>query len=81
MSMSMHLAPILRKAAQMQNEQNMQAMADKLAESKRDRVRVNMSGIERGVTFTLEIQDGILELIGLAAQQMGGMMGGPGADF
>jgi hypothetical protein len=65
----------------MQNEQNMQAMADKLAESKRDRVRVNMSGIERGVTFTLEIQDGILELIGLAAQQMGGMMGGPGADF
>ncbi|MFN9749751.1 MAG: hypothetical protein ACK57U_00020, partial [Planctomycetota bacterium] len=81
MDMNLYLAPVLRKAAQMQGEANMQAMADKLAETKRDRVRVSSSAIDRGVSFTLEMQDGILELIGLAAQQMGGMMGGPGADF
>ena len=81
MLMTMNLAPILRKAAQMQDEPNMQAMADKLAETKRDQIRVQMSGIERGVSFSLEMQDGILELIGLAAQQMGGMMGGPGAEI
>lgn len=81
MDMNVFLAPILRKVAQMQGEENVQAMADKLAESKRDRIRFSAGGIERGVTFRMEIQDGILELIGVAAQQMGGMMGGGGADF
>lgn len=81
MDMNIYLAPILRKAAQMQGEANMQAMAEKLSETKRDRVRVSSSAIDRGVSFSIELQDGILELIGVAAQQMGGMMGGPGADF
>ena len=83
MQYNVFLGPILRKVAQMQDEEVVQQMADKLTASGRDRIRFSANGVDNGVQMRVEIQDGILEIISIAAQQMGGMMGGGGrgSDF
>ncbi len=80
MQYNLFLTPILRMAAGIEGEEMMEQMADKLEESGRDRVRITIEMVDNGMKGQLEIQDGILEIIGVAAQAMGGMMGG-GADF
>lgn len=77
---NLFLSPILRMAAGIEGEEMMEDMADKLDETGRDRLRITVEMIENGMKGDFEIQDGILEIIGIAAQSMGGMMGG-GADF
>lgn len=79
MQFNLYVAPILKMAANIEGEAMMDEMAEKLNENGKDRVRISVSMIENGMKGSLEIQDGILELIGVAAQNMGGMMGG--ADF
>jgi hypothetical protein len=80
MQMNMHLAPIMRKVGAMQGQDMAIDMADKLASSGRDRIGFVMNGIKNGIDMRIEIEDGLLELIGMAAQM--GMGGGPGrADF
>jgi len=80
MQYNMRLAPILAKAAQMQGEDMPRQMAEKLAANGRDRIRFVMTTVENGLDMRFEIEDGLLELIGMAAQMGQGMMGG-GADF
>lgn len=80
MQYNLFLSPILRMAAGIEGEEMMEDMADKLDETGRDRMRVSVEMIENGMKGDFEIQDGILEILGIAAQSMGGMMGG-GADF
>lgn len=77
---NLFLSPILRMAAGIEGEEMMEEMADKLDETGRDRMRVTVEMIENGMKGQFEVQDGILEILGVAAQSMGGMMGG-GADF
>lgn len=77
MQYNMRLAPILAKAAQMQDEDLPRQMAEKLAANGRDRISFVMNAIENGLEMRFEVQDGLLELISMA----GGMMGGGGADF
>lgn len=79
MQMNLRLASLLKKIAAVEDEEMPRMIADKLAESGRDQIRFWTKTIKNGFDIRLEAEDGILELIGLAAQ-MGGM-GGPGADF
>lgn len=81
MQWNLHLAPILAKVADMQDEEVPRKMAEELSKSGRDRLRFVMNTIDNGLDIKFEAEDGILKLIGVAAQNMGGMMGGPGADF
>ncbi len=76
---NLYLSPILRTIGEVQDETMMTEMAEKLSTNGRDRVQFLMKTIPNGMHFRLEIQDGILELIGVAGQMFGGMA--PGADF
>jgi hypothetical protein len=77
---NMHLAPILAKVADMQDEEMPRRMAEELAKSGRDRIRFIMKTIDNGFDMRFEAEDGIIKMAAVAGQQMGGMMG-PGADF
>lgn len=81
MQYNLFLAPILRMASSIEGEEMMEQMAEMLEASGSDRVQISASIIENGMKGQLQIQDGLLELIGVATQAMGGMMGGGGADF
>lgn len=81
MQYNLFLTPVLRMVAGIEGEEMMEQMADKLDESGRDRIRFTIEMIDNGMKGQVEIQDGILEIIGVAAQAMGGMMGGGGSDF
>jgi hypothetical protein len=80
MQWNMHLAPILAKVADMQDEEMPRKIAAELAKSGRDRIRFIMKTIDNGFDMKFEAEDGIIQAGAQAAQQMGGMMG-PGADF
>ena len=79
MQYNMYLTPILRLSANIEGEELTEKMADKLAESGKDRIRLDIKWIENGVQGRLDMQDGILEIIGVAAQNLGGAFGG--AEF
>jgi hypothetical protein len=79
MQYNVFLAPILRMAAGIEGEEMMEEMADKLDETGKDRIRFFVETVDNGMKGTFEIQDAILEMIGVAAQGMSGMMGG--TDF
>ncbi|MEZ6094415.1 MAG: hypothetical protein R3C03_09285 [Pirellulaceae bacterium] len=79
MQYNLYLAPLMQKIASIEGEDMVQQMADKLEANGRDRVRFLMKAMTNGLDMRFEVEDGILELIGLAAQQFGGM--GPAVDF
>ena len=81
MQYNMYLAPILELSAAIEGEELTEKMADKLAESGKDRVRLDIQWIENGVRGRFDLQDGILEIIGVAAQNLGGALNGGGAEF
>ena len=76
------LTPIMKFAAGAADEEMVEKMADTLSEKGNDRVRVTAVYGKRDMSMQLEIQDGILSLIGVAAESFQGMMGGGGGgDF
>lgn len=78
---NLFLTPILRFAANIEGEEMMQMMADELATTGKDRISMTGQMVENGMKMRFEMQDGILKLINVAAQNMGGMMAPPGDDF
>lgn len=79
---NVYLTPIMKFAAGIDGAEMVAPMAEKLSEVGRDRIRVVSRCVDKGLQTRLEIQDGILALIGVAAEQMQqGMGAGPGADF
>ncbi len=79
MQMNMRLAPIMAKVASMQNDDMSMKMADKLEQSGRDRIAFVMKTIKNGLDMRINIEDGVIEMLGVvAASQMGG---GGRADF
>lgn len=82
---NMFFEPIMKFAAATAGDESVEQMAEILAAKGNDRIRATFEYGEKDVLMSLEIQDGLLSLLGVAAQQMGGMMGGGGggggADF
>ncbi len=78
MQYNVFVTPILKKVAQIQGEDQVAKMAEVLAKTGRDRVRMTSNSIKNGVDFRIEIQDGILQLIGAAVGPMMGQMQGDG---
>lgn len=79
MQYNLFLAPLLKKIAAIQGEDMVGQMAEKLANNGRDRIRFTANAIPNGLDMRFEVEDGLLELIGMAAAQFGGA--GPGVDF
>ena len=73
--MNFHLANIMEMFAEMEAEQMVEEMADILKESGKDRISIWSTTVENGIKARLEIQDGILKLISVAAEQFGGGFG------
>ena len=79
---NLFLAPIMKFAANAADEEMLEKMADTLSEKGNDRVRIAAVYGKRDMKTQFEIQDGILSLIGVAAENLQGMMGGGGGgDF
>jgi hypothetical protein len=83
--LSLFLAPILEFAASIEGNPMVEDMADKLKEVGKDRLRVVSNFDDTQMRMQIEVQDGLLQLMGVVAGSMnpfGG--GGPpngGADF
>lgn len=78
---NLYITPILKFAAGMEGDPNIEAMADALAKAGNDRVSMTTDLIENGMNMKFEMQDGILGLIkvGFDAFQGGGAF--PTDDF
>ena len=76
---NLFLAPVLRLVARAEQQEMAMEMAKAMEESGNDRIRIEGRTIKNGSTMRFEMQDGVLKLIGMVAQQFGGM--GGGADF
>lgn len=74
------MAPIMKMAASMQDEEMIEAMSDEISESGQDRIRFSYDVKDDEMTFRFETQDGIFKMLGIFGEFMGGMAGG-GADF
>lgn len=74
----LYLTPILELIASMQDDATVKKMAAKLKEVGKDKISIEGRAIENGMMSRLEIQDGFLQLIQIAAEQFGG---GPPRDF
>ncbi len=72
------LAPILDLIASVQDDETLTKMATKLTETGKDRISIVGRAIDNGMSSRVEIQDGFLQLIQIAAEQFGG---GPPRDF
>jgi len=75
--LNVSLAPIFQFAAAMQDQPNITAMAEVLAKSQgKDKVRVTLKADGTNVTtIRLEAEQGVLQLLGTALQQSGGLPG------
>lgn len=80
---NIYVTPILKFAAGMEGDPNMETMADALAKAGNDRVSMTTDLIDNGLKIRFEMQDGILGLIkvGFEAFQGGGGGGFPTDDF
>ncbi len=80
MQYNLNIAPILRFAASMEGDPNVEAMADALETAGNDRMQMTSNLIENGIRMRFEMQDGILGLIkvGIDAFQGGAF---PDEDF
>ena len=74
------VAPIMKMVADLQDEEMMEAMSDEIQETGKDRIRVTYNVVDGEMQFRMEMQDGILKMLGVISQYMGPMAGG-GADF
>ena len=80
MQYNLYLTPVLQLLSRVEDEETLGALADALEEGGRDRVRIVTTLIPNGQRFRVEVQDGILKMIGAAAVQMQ-EGGGGGFDF
>lgn len=77
--MNLYMTPMLKFAAGMPGAEMLEMMADTMEAAGRDRIHIQSNSSNNGFKSRIEIQDGILELLGAAGGMMGGM--GGGADF
>ncbi len=80
MQYNLFLAPILKTVGAIQGEQQVEEMGNLLSTTGRDRVQMSSKTIANGIHFRLEVQDGILKMLGAMGGPMLGM-GQPGMDF
>ncbi|MEM7455062.1 MAG: hypothetical protein AAF456_11990 [Planctomycetota bacterium] len=80
MQFNLYLEPIMRFAAGVEGEPMMDDMADTLADAGNDRVSITADINGDGMSMRFDIQDGLLKLIGVAAQNFGGGGGFGPAD-
>ncbi|MEM9410748.1 MAG: hypothetical protein AAGA30_06515, partial [Planctomycetota bacterium] len=74
------ITPIMEMMTQIDAEQEMfEILRDKIAEAGKDRVRISYDVVDGVFKIRAEMQDGIFQLMGVAAESMQGM--GGGADF
>ena len=78
--MNLYMTPMLKFAAGMPGAEMLEMMADTMESASGDRIHLETGSSKNGFKSRIEIQDGILELLGAAGGMMGGM-GGGGADF
>ncbi len=77
---NLNLIPILRFAASIEGDEVIEAMVDALAEEGQDRIRIVADTTDKGMKMRFEMQDGILKLISVAVENLGGAFGGGGGD-
>ncbi len=76
------IAPIMNLIAQVQVDEPMvERMRAEIAKAGKDRVRMTVNIVDGEMKMQMEIQDGIFQMVGVAAEAMQGGMGGGGADF
>jgi len=80
MQMNLNILPILKFAAQMEGDPNVEAMADALEKAGNDQMSMRSNMIENGFEMNFEMQDGILGLIKVAFDSFQAM-GMPNDDF
>jgi hypothetical protein len=73
MEMNLHLLPLLRFIAKVQDTPELGTVIESLPESSEDQIRMTMNIIENGQSVRFEMQDGVLEIFGKIGQSMGGM--------
>ncbi len=67
--LNVSLAPIMQFAASLDDDPTIQVLAETMKKAGgKDRVRVTQKTIEHGTTVRLEIEEGVLQLIGAAAK-------------
>ena len=69
MELNLALTPIMAFAASVQDDPIIAGLAEALQNGKgNDRIAITGTSIERGVTYRLEVEEGVLQLIGQAAK-------------
>ncbi len=71
MQWNLYVEQILRFASSMEGEPMVEDMADKLAEVGKDRISIVLNTTETGMKMRFDIQDGLLKVIGVAAENFG----------
>ena len=74
--MNLYLSSMLEMLGSVESEEMMQEMADVLKESGKDRISIWSENVKNGTKARFEVQDGVLKLIAIAAEQFGGAFGG-----
>ena len=72
MQYNFYITPILKFAANMEGDPNMEKMATALETAGNDRVSMTANLIDNGINMRFEMQDGILGLIKVGVETMGG---------
>jgi hypothetical protein len=78
---NVYLAPLFKFGAGIENNEIVEAMAEKLAEVGNDRIGITSSMMDNGMKMRFDIQDGILQLISAATEAMGQGAVPGGNDF
>jgi len=81
MQYNVNILPILKFAASIEGDPNLEAMADALEESGGDRLQMSSNLIENGMKMRFEAQDGILSLIKVGFEAFQGEGEFPEDDF
>ena len=68
-SLNIALTPIMAFAASVDDDEMLQMLAETIKKTNgKDHVRVTQKGLERGTTVRLEVEEGVLQLIGTAVK-------------
>lgn len=81
MQWNVYLTPIFKFAAGIENNEVVEAMAQKLAEVGKDRLGITSSVMNNGMKMRFDMQDGVLQLISAATAAMGHGMAPDANDF
>jgi len=81
MQWNIYLAPIMKFAAGIENNEMVEMMAEKLEEAGNDRLGLTSSMTKNGMKMRFDAQDGVLRLIQAATQAMGRGFAPDESDF